>query len=72
MMTRNEKIDCAIELVQRADDMLGEALRMLNGMRPLASEHIVESQGQCLDAVTHMQTRNLSRKKKSSKSFLKK
>ena len=64
MMTKNERIDYAIELVQRADDMLGSALRMLSGNCQLASEHIVEAQGQCLDAVTHMQTRTLRKKLK--------
>lgn len=60
-MSKDQKIDYAIELVQRADDMLGSALRMLGGMSPLAKEHIVEAQGQCLDAITYMQTRPLKK-----------
>ena len=64
MMNKDERIDYAIELVQRADDTLGSALRMLSGLSPLAADHIVEAQGQCLDAITHMQTRPLKRKVK--------
>lgn len=55
MMTKTERIDYAIELVRRADDTLGSALRMLSGLSPLASEHIVEAQGQNLDAITHLE-----------------
>ena len=64
MMNKDERIDYAIELVQRADDTLGSALRMLSGLSPLAADHIVDAQGQCLDAITHMQTRPLKRKVK--------
>ena len=63
-MSKDQKIDYAIELIERADDMMGSALRMIGGMNPLASEHIVEAQGQCLDAITHMQTRPLKKLKR--------
>ena len=61
-MTKDQRIDKAIEIVSQADFQLGEALRMLNGACPLAADHIVEAQGQCLDAVIHMETRPLVRK----------
>ena len=64
MMSKDKRIDHAIELVQRADDTLGSALRMLSGLNPLAAEHIVDAQFQCDDAITHMQTRPLKRAKK--------
>ena len=65
MMSKDERINYAIELVNRADDTLGDALRMLSGLNPLAAEHIVDAQYQYMDAVTHMQTRPL--KKNSGK-----
>jgi len=55
MMSKISRVEYAIELVRRADDMLGSALRMLSGLSPLASEHIVEAQGQNLDAITHLE-----------------
>ena len=54
-MTKNQRINKAMEIVNQADSKLLEALRMLNGHSPLAAEHIVEAQGQCLDAITHME-----------------
>jgi hypothetical protein len=64
MMSNNERIDYAIELVLRADDTLRGAMRSLAGLNPLAAEHIVNAQGHCLDAVEHMQTRPLKKKRK--------
>lgn len=61
-MTEKQRINKAIEIVSQADFKLGEALRMLAGICPLAAEHIVEAQGQCLDAITHMENRPIIRK----------
>lgn len=55
MMSKSSRVEYAIELVRRADDTLGSALRVLSGLSPLASEHIVEAQGQNLDAITHLE-----------------
>jgi hypothetical protein len=63
-MTKDQRIDKAIEIVSQADSQLGEALRMLQGSSPLAADHIVDAQGQCLDAITHMQTRTLKKSEK--------
>ena len=54
-MTKNQRLDKAIEIVRQADFLHGEALRMLSGKCPLAAEHITEAQGQNLDAITHME-----------------
>jgi hypothetical protein len=64
-MSKSNRVEYAIELVRRADDTLGSALRVLSGLNPLAAEHIVESQGQCLDAITHLET-GLKRKSKKN------
>lgn len=64
-MTKDQRIDQAIELVNQADDILGQAKRMLYGCnQQLAIEHMVDAQFQLDDATTHMQTRPLSRKSK--------
>ena len=63
-MTKDQRIDKAIALVEQADDLHGEALRMLNGASPWASEHIVNAQAHNLDAIAHMQTRPLTKKPK--------
>ena len=65
MMSKSSRVEYAIELVRRADDTLGSALRVLSGLNPLASEHIVEAQGQCLDAITHLETRSKKKSKKN-------
>lgn len=59
-MTVCRRIAKAAKLVNKADAILGEATRMLNGHSPLAADHIRESQGQCLDALAHME--NVTRK----------
>lgn len=69
IMTKDQRINKAISLVGQADDILGDALRMLpkSVSCRLAADHVVDAQGQCLDAITHMQTRPLRRKKKVAK-----
>lgn len=56
-VTKDQRIIAAIHLVMEADDKLGSALRMLQGICPLAGEHIMDAQRHNLDAITHMQIR---------------
>lgn len=64
IMTKDQRIDKAIALVQEADELHCAALRMLKGAMRLAADHIVDAQAHNLDAITHMQTRPLKRKTK--------
>jgi hypothetical protein len=66
-MKKDKCIYKAIEFVNEADLLLGKALKVLYGDCPLASDHIVNAQYQCMDAITHMQTRSLKKIKKSVK-----
>ena len=68
-MTTDQRINKAISLFEQADDMCGEALRLLHSATycRLAAEHATDAQYQLMDAVTHLQTRPLRRKKKLKK-----
>lgn len=67
IMTKSQRVDAAIALVQQADDMCNEAKRLLHHTARytrLAAEDLCDAQFHLMDAVTHMQTRPLRRKKK--------
>ena len=66
-MTKSKCVDRAIELIYEADAKCGEASRLLRGQARyirLAAEDICDGQYHLMDAITHMQTRPLSGKKK--------
>jgi hypothetical protein len=69
-MTTDQRIRKAISLVEKADDLCNEAKRLLHHTAiytRLAAEDMTDAQYHLMDAVTHMQTRPLRRKKKVAK-----